>query len=202
MNPFVLLIEDDPRIRRFLRASLPTQGYELLEAGTGQEGLSLAARGVERTPLYNWGRYRWFEGLIPVFYLYERTGEGWLLDLAGRLREQGFDYPGFYRGEDETHPTPRRGLWTWGKHVVNTGMAVKAGALDWRLTGLEEDRPEVQVRIDRQKAALDTLKRLEPQGCSVEVLQEEVARVASHELAWAKASQASSTASKNSAPLP
>ena len=36
MNPRILLIEDDPRIRRFLRASLPTQGYELLEAGTGQ----------------------------------------------------------------------------------------------------------------------------------------------------------------------
>ena len=46
MNPRVLLIEDDPRIRRFLRASLPTLGYELLEAGTGHEGLSLAASQV------------------------------------------------------------------------------------------------------------------------------------------------------------
>ncbi|HZK14601.1 MAG TPA: response regulator, partial [Desulfobaccales bacterium] len=46
MKPRVLLIEDDPHIRRFLRASLPTQGYELLEAGTGGEGLSLAASQV------------------------------------------------------------------------------------------------------------------------------------------------------------
>ena len=46
MKPRILLIEDDPRIRRFLRASLPTQGYELLEAGTGSEGLSLAASQV------------------------------------------------------------------------------------------------------------------------------------------------------------
>ncbi len=107
-----------------------------------EASLQALARGVERTPLYNWGRYRWFEGLIPVFYVYQKTGEEWLLELAGRLREQGFDYPGFYRGEDVTHPTPRRGLWTWGKHVVNTGMAVKAGALAWRLTGLEEDRTE------------------------------------------------------------
>ena len=42
----ILLIEDDPHIRRFLRASLPTQGYELLEAGTGREGLALAASQV------------------------------------------------------------------------------------------------------------------------------------------------------------
>lgn len=43
MKPTVLLIEDDPHIRRFLRASLVTQGYDLLEAGTGKEGLALAA---------------------------------------------------------------------------------------------------------------------------------------------------------------
>jgi two-component system, OmpR family, KDP operon response regulator KdpE len=39
----VLLIEDDPQIRRFLRASLSGQGYRLLEAATGEEGVSLAA---------------------------------------------------------------------------------------------------------------------------------------------------------------
>jgi two-component system KDP operon response regulator KdpE len=43
MKPRILLIEDDLHIRRFLRASLPTQGYELLEAETGRQGLGLAA---------------------------------------------------------------------------------------------------------------------------------------------------------------
>jgi two-component system KDP operon response regulator KdpE len=46
MKPRILLIEDDPHIRRFLRASLPTQGYELLEAENGREGLTLAAAQV------------------------------------------------------------------------------------------------------------------------------------------------------------
>ncbi len=96
--------------------------------------------GMDRTPLYNWGSYRWFEGLIPVFYVYERTGEKWLLDLGRKLRSQGFDYAGYYAGEDVTVPTPRRGLWKWGKHVVNTAMAVKAGALAWRLDRRDEDR--------------------------------------------------------------
>jgi len=107
-----------------------------------ENSLRALAAGVERTPLYNWGSYRWFEGLIPAFHVFERTGEGWLLNLARRLKQQGFDYHEFYRGEDVTHPTPRRGLWTWAKHVVNTGMAVKAGALAWRLEGLEQHRAE------------------------------------------------------------
>ena len=97
---------------------------------------------LKQAPLYNWGRFRWFEGLIPVYYLYERGGDAWLLDLARTLKAQGFDYPAFYRGEDVTLSTPRRGLWTWAKHVVNTGMAVKGGALAWRLTGADEDRTE------------------------------------------------------------
>jgi hypothetical protein len=105
-----------------------------------ESSLRALASGVERTPLYDWGRYRWFEGLIPVFYVYERTGEAWLLELARKLKQQGFDYGRYYEGEDVTHPTPRRGLWTFEKHVVNAGMAVKAGALAWRLDGLNADR--------------------------------------------------------------
>jgi hypothetical protein len=104
--------------------------------------LRALAAGLKQTPLHNWGRYRWFEGLIPTYYVYEKTGEPWLLQLARRLQHQGFDYAGFYRGQDVTAPTPRRGLWTWEKHVVNTGMAVKAGALAWRLDGREAERGE------------------------------------------------------------
>ncbi|HZD04785.1 MAG TPA: beta-L-arabinofuranosidase domain-containing protein, partial [Longimicrobiales bacterium] len=95
---------------------------------------------LEATPLFGWGRYRWFEGLVPVFHVWERTGEPWLLELARTLREQGTDYPAIYAGEDITAPTPRRGLWTWDKHVVNTGMATKAAALAWRLDRRDEDR--------------------------------------------------------------
>jgi two-component system KDP operon response regulator KdpE len=39
----ILLIEDEPQIRRFLRASLGAQGYRLVEAVTGEEGLLQAA---------------------------------------------------------------------------------------------------------------------------------------------------------------
>jgi two-component system KDP operon response regulator KdpE len=39
----LLVVDDEPQIRKFLRISLVSQGYKVLEAGTGSEGLSLAA---------------------------------------------------------------------------------------------------------------------------------------------------------------
>jgi len=38
----ILVIEDDRMIRRFLRASIESQGYSVIEASTGTEGLALA----------------------------------------------------------------------------------------------------------------------------------------------------------------
>jgi uncharacterized protein len=102
--------------------------------------LKATLESLDRTPLFGWGRFRWFEGLVAVYYVYERTGEAWLLELARKLHTQGFDYRTFYAGEDVTVPTPRRGLWKWDKHVVNTAMAIKAYGLAWRLTRREADR--------------------------------------------------------------
>jgi two-component system, OmpR family, KDP operon response regulator KdpE len=38
-DPIVVLIEDEPQIRRFLRATLHGQGYRLFEAATGADGI-------------------------------------------------------------------------------------------------------------------------------------------------------------------
>ena len=38
-EPVVVLIEDEPQIRRFLRATLTGQGYRLFEAATGADGI-------------------------------------------------------------------------------------------------------------------------------------------------------------------
>ena len=45
--PLLLVIEDDPQMRRFLRTSLHAQGFQILEAETGERGLALA---TERSP--------------------------------------------------------------------------------------------------------------------------------------------------------
>lgn len=42
-EPIIVLIEDEPQIRRFLRTTLGSQGYRLFEAATGADGLVEAA---------------------------------------------------------------------------------------------------------------------------------------------------------------
>jgi len=42
-GPVVLVIEDEPPIRRFLRPTLASQGYRLVEAETGEDGVLQAA---------------------------------------------------------------------------------------------------------------------------------------------------------------
>ena len=43
MKPLILMVEDDPQIRRFLRAALAAEGYRFQEAITAQDGLTQAA---------------------------------------------------------------------------------------------------------------------------------------------------------------
>ena len=112
------------------------------------KSLKALVAGLDRTPLYNWGRCRWYEGLVPAYYAYERTGEAWLLDLARKLRAQGADYEALFATDDLEVPTPRRGLWKWTKHVVNTGMAAKASALGWRLDREPSDKAWATGMID------------------------------------------------------
>lgn len=42
-GPVVVVIEDEPQIRRFLRPTLMAQGYRVVEAVSGEEGVSQAA---------------------------------------------------------------------------------------------------------------------------------------------------------------
>jgi two-component system KDP operon response regulator KdpE len=66
----VLLVEDEPQMRRFLRAALTSHGYKLVEAVTAREALALATSHNPEIVLLDLG--------LP-------DGDG--IDVAGRLRE-------------------------------------------------------------------------------------------------------------------
>ena len=84
---------------------------------------------INRNTLRDWGAARWFEGLIAVQWLYEKTHEEWLLSLAKKLRVQGFDWRALFQTcllddcVDE---------WEYYSHVVNIAMMLKSEAL-WSL---------------------------------------------------------------------
>ncbi len=44
-GPVVLIVDDDPGVRRFVRASLEAEGYSVREAGSAEEGLAVLDQG-------------------------------------------------------------------------------------------------------------------------------------------------------------
>jgi DUF1680 family protein len=116
-----------------------------------ERNLYMLDRHLDRAPLFNWGQFRWFEGLIAIYWLYERTGEQWLLDLAVKLHAQGFHWRDFFMRWPLTEPTPS-GRWNYMGHVVNNAMALKASALWWRLSSDPADRTaanDMIAQLDR-----------------------------------------------------
>ena len=87
---------------------------------------------THRVTIHNWASLRWFETLIPLFWLYERRPEDWLIRLAERLEQQGFDYNKLFDPYRDRQP---QRVWTYSTHVVNLSMAIKQGALVSRLHG-------------------------------------------------------------------
>lgn len=76
--------------------------------------------------LRNWGAARWYEGLIAILWLYERTNEDWLLNLAKKLKLQGFDWREMF--ESGYIDSCNEG-WDYYSHVVNIAMMLKSEAL-------------------------------------------------------------------------
>ena len=90
--------------------------------------------------LFGWGQYRWFECLIPIYWLYERCPEDWLLDLAVTIYSQGAGYRELFENWRDTTPERR---WGFQPHVVNLAMAFKAEALVSKITKKELDSDEL-----------------------------------------------------------
>jgi len=54
-GPLVLIVDDEPQVRRFLRTSLPAAGFRWVEAATGAEALRLANQYVPDVVLLDLG---------------------------------------------------------------------------------------------------------------------------------------------------
>ncbi len=74
--------------------------------------------------LANWDRYRWYEALFGINFLYARSPEPWLKELARMLREQGQDF-------EELIPLWKepQNLWRYETHIVGLMMMLKSEAV-------------------------------------------------------------------------
>lgn len=82
--------------------------------------------------LHNWAAMRWFEALIPIYWMYERKPEEWLIRLAFRFQQMGYDYNSLFNPFRNQEPER---IWTYSTHVVNLAMAIKQDALMSKITG-------------------------------------------------------------------
>jgi hypothetical protein len=110
---------------------------------------------LRNRPLFSWGRFRWADLVVTVDWLYERTGEAWLLDLADLAAEQGYDWTDHF--VDFRYPRPQpadeHALET---HVVNNAMGVKSPAVRARRAAATTDAGATGTEaVDRGVEALD-----------------------------------------------
>jgi hypothetical protein len=141
-------VSGDPRVVPFLRKYF---AYQLRE--------------LPKRPLRDWGKYRWQDNLYSVLWLYNRTGDKNLLELAHLLHDQGYDWASQFAnfkytqkqtaerlGVREGHPLSDTAMQT---HGVNNAMALKVAPLWWLVSGAGADRD----MLNRQLTELYKISR-------------------------------------------
>jgi DUF1680 family protein len=107
-------------------------------------------------PLSSWGRFRWMDLVVSLHWLYERTGDDTLLELAATATKQGYDWTDHFGDFDFHEPRPPAEP-EMATHVVNNAMGVKAPGVWYRQSGDDADRGAAL-------AALDALDRFHGQA--------------------------------------
>ncbi len=118
-------------------------------------------RELPKRPLKDWGKYRWQDNVYSVLWLYNRTGDKSLLQLADLLHKQGYDWEAQfadfkYTGKQNKHklglePGQMPTEAAMQTHGVNNAMALKAAPIWWLVSGKATDR----MGIDQMMAMLD-----------------------------------------------
>src|SRR5712671_1391863 len=141
-SPVVVLIEDEPQIRRFLRATLGSSGYRLYEATSGEDGLVEAATRQPDVVILDLGlpdidglevirRLREWTG-VPIIVLSARGQEA---DKIAALDQGADDYVSKPFGVGELLARIRASLRTAERTVREVGEpSFTVGALHVNLT--------------------------------------------------------------------
>ncbi len=117
-----------------------------------QRYFAYQAKHIDERPLYEWAAYRWQEEVLSIVWLYNRTGDASLLDLARKLKVQGYDWEEQFRNFRFTEKVTAKADLNLSTHGVNTAMALKAPAVWYLLThGKEGEAGTAQMmqRLDQ-----------------------------------------------------
>lgn len=97
---------------------------------------------IDDYPIFHyWGKTRWYETLIAIYWLMERKEEPWQLELAHKLAHQAYDFEEF-RKHWEYDQFKKSSEFV---HVVNVAMSLKGPALYSRVA--EKDMTQQSYKM-------------------------------------------------------
>jgi hypothetical protein len=100
---------------------------------------------IEEQPLRGWAEARGAEMLLCILWLYKRTSESFLLELARIVAKQTIDWTDIF------HDFPfwqKVEQWDWRTHVVNVAMGLKTPGVLYELSGAQKEKEAVHRGID------------------------------------------------------
>ncbi|MDF2439549.1 MAG: uncharacterized protein JWN98_533 [Abditibacteriota bacterium] len=113
---------------------------------------------LSEQPLSSWAKMRWPEFAISVHWLYNQSGEAWLLELAAKAEKQGYNWRAHF---SDFRLQEKQNEWKQENHVVNTAMALKEPAV------LVRGHGDVVSRWEDFARSLETLDRYHGQVAGV-----------------------------------
>ena len=107
---------------------------------------------ISKEPIFEWGHFRTADFVVSIQWLYDRTREPWLLELAAKVRAQSFDWAKLFAGDfPHKGKTPGTERGSKSTHGVNIAMGIKQPGVWYRQTHEPADREAAQ----RMMAVLD-----------------------------------------------
>ncbi len=100
---------------------------------------------IAHRPLASWARMRSADLVVSIYWLYERTGEDWLLDLVQSIKQQSYDWQAHF---EHFQYQERQQEWQFENHVVNSSMAIKQPGLWYRFSHDESNQRAVATAIE------------------------------------------------------
>jgi hypothetical protein len=101
---------------------------------------------IEENPLKEWAIYRWGDEVLSVLWVYNRTGNPALLDLAKKLHAQGYDWKAHFENFQFTDKVQRNQT-SLKTHVVNNAMALKTSTVWSQVSGDAGDRRAIYQQL-------------------------------------------------------